>query len=182
MIKRIYRYLYSKVCSKLNPVKFAIKIGVNFSNPNNVHIYGNIYWGTEPWLISIGNNVHLTDGIRFETHDGGTLLYRNRIPDLEITKPIVLGDDVYIGNQVIIMPGVSIGSDVIIGAGSIVTKDVPNHSVVAGVPAKHIKTTEEYLQKIINDSIHLGHLSGRKKDRALMKFYHYNGKSKGIWF
>lgn len=68
-----------------------------------VHIYGDIEWSTEPWLIRLGDNVHITDGVRFETHDGGTLLFRKDIPDLEITKPIVIGNDVYIGNNAMIV-------------------------------------------------------------------------------
>lgn len=98
-IRKIYRFLYKTIVGKINPLKYAKKIGVNMGN--NVHIYGNVSWGSEPWIITMGNNVHITDGVRFITHDGGTLLYRDKIPDLEITKPITLGDDVYISNNVL---------------------------------------------------------------------------------
>lgn len=54
-------------------------------------------------------------------------------------KPVIIGDDVWIGGRVTIMPGVHIGSHSVIGAGSVVTKDVPEYAVVAGVPAKVIK-------------------------------------------
>ena len=57
----------------------------------------------------------------------------------EIEKPVVIGDDVWIGRRVMIMPGCHIGSGSIIGAGAVVTKDVPPYSVVVGVPAKVIK-------------------------------------------
>lgn len=116
------------------------------------------------------------------THDGGTLLYRNIIPDLEITKPITIGDDVYIGNNVILLPGVNIGNNVIIGAGAVVSRDIPSNSVAVGVPAKVIKTADEYLEKISKESLHLGHLKAQEKDRALMKYYGYKGNSKGIYF
>lgn len=130
----------------------------------------------------MGNNVHITDGVKFITHDGGTLLYRNHIPDLEITKPISVGNDVYIGNNVIILPGVTIGNNVVIGAGAVVTKDIPDNSVVAGVPAKRIKSADDYLEKLKKESLHLGHLKGQEKDLALMKYYGYMGNSKGIYF
>lgn len=146
-----------------------------------VHLYGNIDWNTEPWIITLGNNVHITDGVKFITHDGGTLLYRKIIPDLEITKPIVVGNNVYIGNNVILLPGVTIGNNVIIGAGAVVTKDIPDNSVAAGVPARIIKTADEYLEKIKTESLHLGHLKGQEKDRALMKYYGYKGTSGGIY-
>ena len=153
---------------------------MNFPS-GGLHIYGSIAWGTEPWIITLGNNIHITDGVKFITHDGGTLLYRSIIPDLEITKPIKVGDNVYIGNNVIILPGVNIGNNVIIGAGAVVSKDIPDNSVAVGVPAKVIKTADEYLEKIKKESLHLGHLKGREKDKALMNYYGYSGNSKGIY-
>ena len=86
----------------------------------------------------------------------------------------VIGDNVYIGYRSIIMPGVTIGNNCIIAAGSVVTKDVPDNSVVGGVPAKIIKSSFEYLEKIKQDSLHLGHLQGKKKDIAIRKYYNYN--------
>ena len=140
----------------LKPMKYAEKVGVNFTK-GSLFLYGDVAWGTEPWLITLGKNVHITDGVRFETHDGGTLLFRNQIPDLEITKPIVVGNDVYIGNNVIILPGVTIGNNVVIGAGAVVSKDIPDNSVAVGVPARVIKTTDEYLEKIKRESCTCSH-------------------------
>ena len=182
ILKKIRRKFIGNFLGKINPVKYASKIGVNFKDISNVHLYGRIAWGTEPWIIDIGENVHITDGCKFITHDGGTLLFRNRVPDLEITKPIKIGDNVYIGNNVLIMPGITIGNDVVIGAGAIVSRDIPDNSVAVGVPAKVIKTADEYFEKIQKESIHLGHLKGQEKDRALMKYYNYKGNSKGIYF
>ena len=104
------------------------------------------------------------------------------MPDLEITKPIVLGNDVYIGNNVILMPGVKVGSNVVIGAGAVVTRDIPDNSVAVGVPARVIKTADEYLEKLKAESLHLGHLKGQEKDKALMEYYGYKGDSKGVYF
>lgn len=128
----------------------------------------------------MGSNVHITQGVKFITHDGGTLVFRNLIPDLEITKPITVGNDVYIGNNVMIMPGVNIGNKVIIGAGAIVTKDIPDNSVAVGVPARVIKTADEYFDKLQQESLHLGHLKGEEKDIALKKYYNYTGTSRRI--
>lgn len=180
MIRKIYRYLYKLIIAKFAPNKYAKKIGVNLGK--RVMIYGNISYSTEPWLITIGDRCHITDGVKFETHDGGTLLFRKDIPDLEITKPIKVGNECYIGNNVIILPGVTIGNHCIIGAGAIVTRDIPDNSVAVGVPARVIKTTDEYLLKAQKESLHLGHLRGKEKDKALMKYYNYNGTSKGIYF
>ena len=56
------------------------------------------------------------------------------------TKPVVIGDDVWIGANAVILPGVTIGRHCVVAAGAVVTKDVPDNTVVAGVPAKVIKT------------------------------------------
>ena len=54
-------------------------------------------------------------------------------------KPVYIGDDVWIGDRVIILPGVHVGDGCVIAAGSVVTKDVPRYTVVGGVPAKVIR-------------------------------------------
>nr|WP_270296834.1 acyltransferase [Eggerthella sinensis] len=169
--------MYSIVFGK---VRYARRIGVNAGN--DLHIYGEVTWSTEPWLITLGDNVHITNGVKFLTHDGGTLLFRNLVPDLEITKPITLGDNVYLGNNAILLPGVTVGSNVVIGAGAIVSKDIPDNSVAVGVPAKVIKSTDEYLEKLKAESLHIGNLRGQEKDRALMQYYDYTGGSKGIYW
>lgn len=180
-LRKIYRVMYKMIVGRINPIKYARKIGVNMKG--KVHLYSkSIGWSTEPWIITLGDNVHITEGVRFVAHDGGTLLFRDKVPDLELTKPIVVGDNVYIGNNVIILPGVTIGNNVIVGAGAIVSKDIPDNSVAVGVPAKVIKSTDEYLEKAKQNSLHLGHLKGEEKDRALMKYYGYTGNSKGIYF
>ncbi len=180
MVRKIYRTLYKSFMVKFNHVKYAKKIGVNMGN--NVHLYGTIWWGTEPWLITLGDDVYITNGVKFITHDGGTLLFRDSIPDLEITKPIKLGNKVYVGNNVIFLPGITVGNNVIIGAGAIVTHDIPDNSVAVGVPARVIKTIEEYLDKLKRESLHMGHMNGEEKDKALREYYGYKGKSKGIYF
>lgn len=164
-----------------NPVLYAQKIGVNFPK-DGLYIYGDVCWSTEPWIITIGKNVHITDGVKFLTHDGGTLPFRRLVPDLEITKPIVIGNNVFIGNNVIILPGVTIGNDVIIGAGAVVSKDIPDNSLAVGVPARVIKSADDYFDKLQKESLHLGHLTFKEKDDALKEYYGYKGESKGIYW
>ena len=178
--RKIYRKLYWLFVGRRNPLKWAKKIGVNIKG--KVHLYGRVSWNTEPWLITIGDNVFLTAGAKFITHDGGTLLFRDKVPDLEITKPITIGNNVYVGNNVTFLPGVTVGDNVVIGACAVVTRDIPSNSVAAGVPARVIKTTDEYFEKIQRESSHLGHLKGEEKDRALQEYFGYTGNSKGIYF
>ncbi|MBQ6390739.1 MAG: sugar O-acetyltransferase [Eggerthellaceae bacterium] len=63
-----------------------------------------------------------------------------RATGLEYAKPVRIGSDVWIGGNVVINPGVTIGDDVVIGSGSVVTKDIPPHSLAAGNPCKVIRT------------------------------------------
>ena len=156
---------------KTNQAKLIEELEIQCSAPESVHVYGRVDFGSEPWIISLGKNIHLTDGVKFITHDGGTLLFRSVVPDLEITKPIALGDNVYAGNNVIILPGVTVGDNVIIGAGAVVTKDIPSGAVWGGVPAKKIKDIDSYFEKVKEESLHLGHLSGRDKDLQLRKHF-----------
>lgn len=164
--------------NKINPYKFAKKIGVRI-NPT-VHLYGNIHWGSEPWIIELGNNIYLTDDVSFITHDGGYYLFRDEIPDIEITKPIVVKNNVFIGVGSVILPGVTIGNNVVIGAHSVVTKDVPDNSVVGGNPARILRSIDEYKAKLIKESLHVGHLSPREKDLAMQKIYGFDGKGNKI--
>lgn len=106
-------------------------------------------FGSEPFLVTLGDRVTITSGVRLLTHDGSTWLVRG--PDGERYQrfaPIVIGDDVFVGVQAIVMPGVTIGSRVVIGAGSVVTKDVPDDTVVAGNPARPVATYEAFADKV----------------------------------
>ena len=76
-----------------------------------------------------------------------THVLRKKNSEICIYKKITVGDNTFIGARSIIMPGVNIGSNCIIGAGCIVTKDVPNNMVVAGVPARIVCTIDEYIEK-----------------------------------
>lgn len=179
-IRNIYRKFYKHILCRNKPLKYAKKVGVNFDS--DVHVYGKILWGSEPWLITLGKNVHITDGVKFLTHDGSVLVYQKKYPDLEVSKPIVVGNDVFIGNDVLILPGVKIGNNVIIGAGAVVTKNIPDNSVAVGCPARVIKSSFDFLEKLKSESTHLGNLPPEEKDIALRKYHNYEGKSKGIYF
>lgn len=102
-IKKIFLCPYNFILDKLSHERFAKKIGVNMGK--NCHIYGKVSWGTEPWIITLGDNVHITAECRFVTHDGATLLFRDKEPTLELTRPIMIGNNVYIGARSIIMGG-----------------------------------------------------------------------------
>ena len=63
--------------------------------------------------------------------------------ELEYAKPVTIGNDVWIGGNVVINPGVTIGSNVVIGSGSVVTKDIPSGVIAAGNPCRVIREITE---------------------------------------
>lgn len=139
----------------------GVKIGVGTT------ISKGIIWPTEAYLITIGKNVQITNGVRFQTH-GGAHAIRHIIPDFDIFGKIVVEDGVYIGAGSQIMPGVTIGSHCIVAAGSIVTKSTPPNSVVGGNPAKVISTTDEFLKKNSQYNLHTKGMSSSKKKDFLL--------------
>ena len=95
-----------------------------------------------PFMLNIGNDVTIT-GARILTHDAS--LY-NSIGYSKVGK-VVIGNNVFVGKDSIILPNTVIGNNVVIGAGAVVAKDIPDNSVVVGNPCRIICTYEEYLAK-----------------------------------
>ncbi len=105
--------------------------------------------GTEPYLVKIGNNVAVTSGVHFNTHDGGTWIFRREIPDLRVFGPIIIKDNCLIGTNCHIFPNVTIGPNSIVASGSVVISDVPPDSIVMGVPARKFGSVEKYREKCL---------------------------------
>lgn len=90
--------------------------------------------------VTIGNHVNLAQGITVTALNHNFDNVELRIDEQGVsTNPVTIADDVWIGANAVVLPGVSIGSHSVVAAGAVVTKDVPAHSLVAGVPAKIIR-------------------------------------------
>ena len=126
-------------------VRQGLKLG------RDVRIIGRPDFGSEPYLIEIGDHVTVSSNAIFVTHDGGSWVFRHLPPyqGLQRFGRIVIRDNCFIGAGSIIMPGVCIGPNSVVGAGSVVTRSVPPDSVVAGAPAHHICSYEEYVEKML---------------------------------
>jgi acetyltransferase-like isoleucine patch superfamily enzyme len=161
-IRNIYykRYLSSEQHAR----KIGIKVGIGCNISTRE-------FSSEPYLITIGNNVRLARNVQLLTH-GGIWSLRKLFPehkDLDYYGKITIGNNVYVGQGVIIMPGVTIEDNCIIGASSVVTKSVPKNSVVAGNPAKYISSVDRFLEGILKYDTKLHGKSAEHKKNVLLK-------------
>ena len=118
-------------------------------------------------MITIDDNVQLTRCVSIYSHGGGAAV-RQQYPDFDIFGKVVIKDWAYIGAFSQIMPGVTIGEGALVAAGSIVTKSVAPHTVVAGNPAKYICTTEEYYERNLQYDIKTKGLNYQDKKKLLL--------------
>lgn len=141
IIEKSYKKLAEIVLPRKMYARFlGVKIG------KNCMVARGVSWPTEPYLVTIGNNVQITHCVSIHTHGGGNSV-RRLCPKFDVFGKVVIKDWAYIGAYSQIMPGVTIGEGALVAAGSIVTKSVAPNMVVGGNPAKVICTTEEYLQR-----------------------------------
>lgn len=169
MKKKIFWWIYLNISSKLSDnkkrkllKKFRCFILKGFVKSIGTNVNVNKYAEITP-LISIGNNsgigrysmlqgeITIGNGVMIgpycliytcnhNTKDLSVPMFKQ---GMDVMKPVVIEDDVWIGGRVIILPGVHIGTGAIIGAGAVVTKDVPEYAIVAGNPAKIIRYRSE---------------------------------------
>jgi hypothetical protein len=162
-----FYYLYARV----RPVSYAKMIGVKIEG--NVTIYGSSYdmFSSEPFLVTLHDNVFISLGAQFICHDGGVLPFRRDFPTLDLAAPIVVRSNCFIGAGALILKGVTIGENCVVAANAVVTKDVPDGSIVGGNPAKILKTTEQYLEGAHRKSLGIGHLVGSEKLAAYRRMF-----------
>ena len=101
-----------------------------------------------PWMITIGDHVRITEGVKILTHDYSWSVLKNcRGGILGASGIVEIGNNVFIGMNTIIERNVKIGDNVVVGAGSLVTKDCESDSVYAGVPARRLMSINEFFDK-----------------------------------
>lgn len=124
---------------------------------SDVHIYAPskvLLDATNPWLLTIGDHVRITEGVKVLTHDYSWSVLKSCTDErvcpggvLGAQSPVKIGNNVFIGMNAVITRGVTIGDNVVIGAGSVVTRDCPSGGIYAGNPARQIMTIEAYFRK-----------------------------------
>ena len=172
LIKKIYLKSKLRTAKQKEFQRILCKMGVKMGD--NCEIQRNVSFGSEPYLVELGNHVRVTEGCKFITHDGGVwvlrALYKEK--NIDIFGKIKVGNNVHIGMNSIIMPGVQIGNDCVIGCGAIVTKNIPSGEIWAGVPARYIETVEEYHEKNKNRfEYHVKKMTDNQKEEYLINKY-----------
>lgn len=140
LIKRLYYYVLNKKRDRF--MKGLITRGLRLGH--NVSIMQGCFLDPPHcFLISIGDNTTLAPGVRLIAHDAST---KKKLGYTKIGL-IEIGNDCFIGDSTIILPGVKIGAKSIVGAGSVVTKNIPAGSVAAGNPCRNICSSEGFFQR-----------------------------------
>lgn len=132
----VYRIRGEYTTEKL--IKMGMKVGKNFNR-----LIGVILDPAHCWLIEIGDNVTMAPRVHILAHDASTKMF---LGYAKIGR-VVIGNNVFIGTDTVVLPNVRIGDNVVIGANSTVTKDLEGGFVYAGNPAKRICSIEEYITK-----------------------------------
>lgn len=133
-LRKIIKEIKDNVCIEPSfwcDYGYNIEVGENFYANHNLVIL-------DCAKVKFGDNVFIGPNCSFYTA-GHPLDAKQRNEGLEYARPITIGDNVWLGGNVVVLPGVSIGSNTVIGAGSIVTKDIPEGVVAIGNPCKVIK-------------------------------------------
>lgn len=150
----------------MTPKQYAKHVGVKMGKDCSIDSKN---FGTEPYLITLGDGVRIARHASFYTHGGVVSLrkYYND-PTLEQIGKISIGDYTSIGAHCMIMPGVTIGKLCIVGGGSVVTKSVPDGCMVAGNPAKFIGYTEEFYKRVKKNNLSCKGMTAKEKKRYLL--------------
>ena len=164
-MKRFKRYFLRIVNHFQSMETQAKKAGVKMGGGN--FIVSRFWEPSEPYLIEVGENCQITAGVKFYTH-GGAGAVRRWYPNFDTFGKIKIGSFVYIGNNVMVMPGVTIGDNVLIAAGSVVTKSIPDNCVVGGNPARFICSIEDYIERNKSYNTESKGLNPMEKKRFLL--------------
>ena len=171
-INTIMKLLRAKLKGSL---AVAVENGMRIGS--GVTVMGNVNFGSGPYLIALEDHVRISSNVTFVTHDGGTWAFREyfngKYQNVVKFGKIEVGEGAFIGTGSTILPGVKIGHHAVIGAGSIVTKDVPEETVWAGVPAKQICTLQEYAEKCRTNMPNDFDMDAYRKNKKeyLVKYY-----------
>ena len=169
----VFEYLKKKLMPMSKYPDYLRKKGVKIGE--KCEIYKSANFGSEPYLITLGNHVRINAGVQLVTHDGGYWVLRDEnsemgkeFSNIDYLDEIKIGNNVHIGTNAIIMPGVCIGDNSVVACGAVVTKDVDANSIVGGVPARFIESLTEYAEKAKEKGVPTKNMSAEEKKRYIL--------------
>jgi len=148
-LRRLIQKIKLRYGSQETVIKTLREMGMRVGEHCRVYT---LRMGSEPWLIRLGNRVLVAPDVTFVTH-GAAAVFEGKHKSLVSFGKIDIKDNVHIGVNVTILPNVTIGPNAVIGAGSVVTRDVPPNTVVAGNPARPICSLEAFEEKCLANHI-----------------------------
>jgi len=162
--------LYLLKCSDARRVRYLRKLGMKIGERCRIRT---LKFSTEPYLIELGDHVAVAAGTEFITHDGATWVFEDDVDGGVVFGKIVIGNNVFIGINCIILSNTSIGDNCIIGAGSVVRGQYPENSVIAGNPAQIVSKTgiQRMLSKQNPGLLKTRNLSYREKDKIVKEHF-----------
>jgi len=171
---RCVRKAYEIVYGYVDPIGYARSIGVRVGK--DCRLIG-VHFGSEPFLVTLGDHVSAAD-VSFITHDGGIWVFRETSPEVELFGPITIGNNVFLGAGVKVLPGVTIGDNVVIGAGAVVASDVPSNCVAVGLPARPIRTLDEYWARNAHRLTYVRSMPLKAKRDYLLEYFNLPQKGR----
>jgi hypothetical protein len=133
-------------------------------------------FSTEPYLVTIGDRVAISGGTKFITHDGAAWLLRPKRPRLQFLGEIEIGDETFVGEDCIILPGARIGRGCIVAAGSVVRGRIPENSLIVGNPGRVIGRASLLLEILAHRRGAIESLDLREPERARVILDHFRPK------
>ena len=162
-----FREIWHQILRYRDPVAHARSRGVTVGE--NCRLIG-VRFSSEAYLVTLGDHVSATN-TRFETHDGGVWVFRDEDPEIDVIKPVTVGSNVYFGHGCVVLPGVTVGDNVVVGAGAVVSRDIPSNSVAVGVPARVVKTLDEYRESTNIDRMATKQMKPEEKKKWLLSHF-----------
>jgi acetyltransferase-like isoleucine patch superfamily enzyme len=146
MIREALRLAVNTARLHRDPVRYFRSQGADIGE--GVEIFGaNLFtFGSEPYLVSVGNQVTISHNVDFITHDGGMRVARAKYPGAYLYGRIQVADDCFLGAHCVLLPGAKVGVGSVIGSGSIVTGEIPPGVVAVGAPAKPVRSVADYIE------------------------------------
>ena len=145
----VKKLIYKEKYDSESYISYIKKKGVIVGNGTTIYAPNKVIIDIQrPWLLEIGDNVQITEGVTILTHGYDWSVLKGKYGDvIGSSAKVKIGNNVFIGMHATILKGTTIGNNVIIGANSLVNKNIPDNTVWAGNPAKQICTLEEYYCK-----------------------------------